>query len=116
MWECSKAIHLQQPEILIAYTLRYNLANHKDWEWTQEYAKQSEHKAKLTMALKVVVEQGRKYKLGIKVPQSITHALYIDCLNGNHLWQEAIKSKLKQINDYKTFQKLRNGETVSDYT
>jgi len=106
-WECSKAIWLQQPKILIAYALHHSLGNHKDWEWTQEYAKHSEHKAKLTpMALKVTVECGRKYKFGIKVPRSVTHTLYLDCVNGNHLWQEAIKSKLWQINDYKTFQIL----------
>jgi len=58
------------------------------------------------MALKVVVEWGQKYKFGIEVPWSVTHALYLDHVNGNHLWQEAIKSKLWQINDYKTFWKL----------
>jgi len=106
---------LQQPKILITYALQHNLGNHKDWVWTQEYAKHSEHKAKLTMALKVMVEWGGKYKFGIEVPRSITHALYLDCVNGNHLWQEAIERELWQINDYKTFRKLQNGELTNDY-
>jgi len=108
---------LQQPKILVTYALHHSLGNHKDWEWTQEYAKHSEHKAKLTMALKVTVEHGQKYKFGIKVPQLVTHALYLDHVNdGNHLWQEAIESELWQINDYKTFWKLQNGESTNNYT
>ncbi len=115
-WECPEAIRLQQPKVLVAYALHHSLGHHKDWEWTQEYTKQSEHKAKLTMALRVAVEHGRKYKFGIEVPQSVAHALYLDCANGNHLWQEAIENKLQQINKYKTFQKLINGESINNYT
>jgi len=67
-WERLEAVRLQQPETLVAYALSHNLSNHNDWTWTQQYAKHSEHKAKLTMALKVAVEQGKKYKFGIEVP------------------------------------------------
>jgi len=105
-WECLEAVRLQQPETLVVYALSHNLGNHVDWTWTQQYAKHSEHKAKLTMALKVAVERGKKYKFGIEVPRSVTHALFLDRVNGNWLWQDAIENELCQIDDYKTFRKL----------
>jgi len=115
-WERNEAIRLQQPEVLVAYALHHSLGHHKDWQWTKEYAKQSEHKAKLVMALRVAVERGKKYKFGIEVPRSVAHALYLDRVNGNHLWQEAIENELRQINEYKTFRKLIHGESIDDYT
>jgi len=67
-WEHIETICLQQPEALVAYVLHRHLREYNDWKWMQEYAKHSEHKAKITMALKVAVECRRKYKFGIEVP------------------------------------------------
>jgi hypothetical protein len=33
--------------------------------------------------------------------------------NGNQLWQEAIKTELKQLTDYQTFIVLHSGEDIS---
>jgi hypothetical protein len=36
--------------------------------------------------------------------------------NGNHLWQEVIKTDLKQLTDYQTFIVLDSGEDIpTDY-
>jgi hypothetical protein len=43
---------------------------------------------------------GIKYKFGIQVPKGIKNAIDIDKKNGNQLWQEAIKTELKQLTDY----------------
>ena len=42
-------------------------------------------------------------KFGIEVPKHFNDALRIDRLNKDHLWEEAIKTEIDQINAYKTF-------------
>jgi hypothetical protein len=55
---------------------------------------------------------GIKYKFGIQVPKGIKTAIDLDKKNGNQLWQEAIKTELKQITDYQTFIVLHSGEDI----
>jgi hypothetical protein len=40
---------------------------------------------------------------GIQVPKGIKNAIDLDKKNGNQLWQESIKTELKQLTDYQTF-------------
>jgi hypothetical protein len=44
-----------------------------------------------------------KYKFGIQAPRGIKNTIDLDKKNGNQLWQEAIKTELKQLTDYHTF-------------
>jgi hypothetical protein len=53
-----------------------------------------------------------KYKFGIHVPRGIKNAIQLDNKNGNSLWEEAIKTELKQLTDYETFIVLDSGEAV----
>jgi hypothetical protein len=55
---------------------------------------------------------GIKYKFGIQVPKGIKNALNLDKKNGNNLWEEAIKTELKQLTDYETFIVLDSGEDI----
>jgi hypothetical protein len=55
---------------------------------------------------------GIKYKFGIQVPKGIKNAIDLDKKNGNQLWQEAIKTELKQPTDYQTFIVLDSGEDI----
>jgi hypothetical protein len=55
-------------------------------------------------------------KFGIQVPKGIKNAIDLDKKNGNQLWQEAIKTELKQLTDYQTFIVLHSGEDIpKDY-
>jgi hypothetical protein len=53
-----------------------------------------------------------KYKFGIQVPKGIKNAINLDRKNGNNLWQESIKTELKQLTDYETFIVLDSGEDI----
>jgi hypothetical protein len=55
---------------------------------------------------------GIKYKFGIQVPKGIKNAIDIDKKNGNQLWQEAIKTELKQLTDYQTLIVQNSGEDI----
>jgi hypothetical protein len=54
-----------------------------------------------------------KYKFGIHVPKGIKNAINLDKKNGKNLWEEAIKTKLKQLTDYEIFIVLDSGEDIS---
>jgi hypothetical protein len=53
-----------------------------------------------------------KYKFGIQVPKAIMNVIDLDKKNGNQLWQEAIKTELKQLTDYQTFIVLDSGDDI----
>ena len=55
---------------------------------------------------------GIKYKFGIQVPKGIKNAINLDKKNGNNLWEEAIRTELKQLTDYQTFIVLDPGENI----
>jgi hypothetical protein len=40
-----------------------------------------------------------KYKFGIQVPKEIKNAIDSDKKNGKSLWQDAIRTELKQLTD-----------------
>jgi hypothetical protein len=56
---------------------------------------------------------GIKYKFGIQVPSGNKNAIYLDEKNGNQLWQESMKTELKQLTDYQRFIVLDSGEDIS---
>jgi hypothetical protein len=53
---------------------------------------------------------GNNHKFGIQVPKSINNAVELNNNNGNQLWEEAIKTDLKQLTDYQTFISLYSGD------
>jgi hypothetical protein len=55
---------------------------------------------------------GIKYKFGIQVHKGIKNAIDLDKKNENQLWQEAIKTELKQLTDYQKFIVLDSGEDI----
>jgi hypothetical protein len=55
---------------------------------------------------------GIKYNFGIQAPKGIKNAIDLDKKNVKQLWQEAIKSVLKQLTDYQTFTMLHSGEGI----
>jgi hypothetical protein len=55
---------------------------------------------------------GIKYNFGIQVPKGIKNAIDLDKKNGNKLWQEDIKTEIKQSTDYQTFIVLDSGEDI----
>jgi hypothetical protein len=53
-----------------------------------------------------------KYNFGIQVSKGIKNAIDLNKNNGNQLWQEAIKTEIKQLTDYQTFIVLDSGEDI----
>jgi hypothetical protein len=57
-----------------------------------------------------------EYKFGIQVPKAFKSAIDLDKNNRNTIWQDAIRTELKQITDFQTFIILDSGEEIpKDY-
>jgi hypothetical protein len=58
------------------------------------------------------IPAGIKYKFCTQVPREIKNKIDLDNKNGNQLWQETIRTELKQLTDYQTFILLDSGEDI----
>ena len=56
--------------------------------------------------------QGMNFKFGVQIPTNSGHALHLDKINNNHLWEEAIKKEMDSLNDFKTFRALERDEPL----
>ena len=61
---------------------------------------------------RVAVEDGKKFKFGVEVPRNPKHALQIDKENGNDGWGTSISTELNQLEDYKTFIIVPDGQPI----
>ena len=55
---------------------------------------------------------GPKFKHGIQVPRNLREARELDRINGNNLWEEAIKKEIDQLRQYEVFKKLPKGKSA----
>ena len=51
-------------------------------------------------------------KFGLKIPQSVDEAYELDKENGNDMWAVAIKKEMDSVQEFKTFQILKDDERV----
>jgi hypothetical protein len=50
------------------------------------------------------------------VPKVIKHAMVLERENGDRIWEDAIKTALKQLTDYQTFRVMHSREAFhNDY-
>jgi hypothetical protein len=110
------ALSLSNPKPIISFASNNNLLDKMPFCHLTQYCR-SNTAVDIARILKVSTSpSGIKYKFGIQVPKGIKNAFDLDKKNGNQLWQEAIKTELKQLTDYQTFIVLDSGEDIpTDY-
>jgi hypothetical protein len=106
------ALSLSNPTSIISFSRNDNLLDKMPFCHLTQYCR-SNTAVDVARILKVSTSPaGIKYKFGIQVPKGIKNAINIDKKNGNQLWQEAIKTELKQLTDHQTFTVLDSGEDI----
>jgi hypothetical protein len=111
-WVNFFALSLSDPTPIISFARNRNLLNRMPFCHLIRYCK-AKTPMEITRVHKASTSPtGIKYKFGIQVPKGIKNALNLDKKNGNNLWEEAIKTELKQLTDYETFIVLDSGEAV----
>jgi hypothetical protein len=106
------ALSLSNPKPIISFARKNNLLDKIPFWHLNQYCR-SNTEVDIATILKVSASPvGIKYKFGILVPKGIKNAIDLDKKNGNQLWQEAIKTELKQLTDYQTLIVLDLAEEI----
>jgi hypothetical protein len=106
------ALSLSNPKAIISFARYNNLLDKMPFCHLTQYCR-SNTAVDIARILKVSTSPaGIKYKFGIQVPKGIRNAIDLDKKNGNQLWQQAIKTKLKQPTDFQTFIVLDSGGRI----
>jgi hypothetical protein len=112
-----QALRTQEPFLILDYVVRHPiLLQSNDFQWAKDYATEHPKFAAMAQAFQARVDRTPKFKFGVEVPYSIAHALQLDKRAGNNLWQTAIDTETKQLNDYKTFRHRRPDDNMEEYT
>jgi hypothetical protein len=102
-WVIYFALSLSNPKPIISFARKNKLLDKMPFCHLTQYCK-SNTAVDIARIFKVSTSPaGIKYKFGIQVPKGIKNAIYLDKKNENQLWQEAIKTELKQLTDNQTF-------------
>jgi hypothetical protein len=114
-WVQQTAMALHDPYVLLMYAQHAKLLKHPDWKWVINIVTDEPALKDVVKAHNTRINGAPRYKFGVMVPRNVRHALEIDRLNGDHQWQEAMDTELKQINEYETFRLAEPGEDLSDH-
>jgi hypothetical protein len=111
-WANYLALSLSNPKPITSFSRKNNILDKMPFFHLNQYCR-SNTAVDIARILKVSTSPaGVKYKFGIQVPKGIKNAIDLDKKNGNQLWQEAIKTELKQLSDYQKFIVLDSGEDI----
>ncbi|HEY9706866.1 MAG TPA: reverse transcriptase domain-containing protein, partial [Oculatellaceae cyanobacterium] len=109
-WEPLAWIADQDPITIAEYAKRHNLLDVPGWKRFKRYIENKKKYIRAVRQINAIKKNATKIKFGIEVPRNYKDALRLDHLNGNSLWQNAIKTELDQIMGYQTF--VDNGRTA----
>jgi hypothetical protein len=112
-WVNYIALILINPKPIISFSRNNKLLDKMPFCHLTQYCR-SNTAVDIARILKVSTSTGIKYKFGIQVPKGIKNAIDLDKKNGNQLWEETIRTELKQLTDYQTFIVLDSGGGYSD--
>lgn len=104
---------MQDPQLLICYADKHNLAAHPAFAWTFNFKADATN---LHQVLAAQVKSTHKFKFGVKVANTVKHVLWLDKMNGNNLWRDATDKELQQINNYDTFGEPTSASELDSYT
>ena len=115
-WVCANALREQHPWTLGNYAAQNDLQQPPCFTWKKTYLSQQKkmEELKRVHAMATKGHQSSLYKFGAQVPMNVSHALYLDKINNNNMWQEAMDKEIISINEFKTFRVLDEGEKMPE--
>ena len=103
-WEPLALMRKEDPITMAEYARTHGLLDTAGWKQLKTYTtKKKKFRTMLNAAKRMSRDTGPRYKFGVRVPKNYKEAKQLDEANNNTLWQDAIDTELKQINDYETF-------------
>ena len=110
--------------MVVSYARENDLQNSKPFRWTNTYGELDRQDTMFTANVNTEEEKAllasrfhgaSVFKFGVKVSRSIRHAFYLNKMNGNTLWREAIAKELGEINSFGVFRKTTPDDNLSEY-
>ena len=110
-WVRLEDLRMQEPLLCIKYGMDKGILQKPGWEWVPSMIKEDDRLGDLNRLI-LTVQAAPKFKFGIEVARSPSHALELDKKENKSLWKEAIQTELNQIKDYQTFRILGDKEKL----
>ena len=87
-WYHLKEMKESYPVQVAEYAVDKGIANDPNFSWWVPYTikKRNVIIGEIKSRLKFAT-----HKYGVEIPTSIVHAIRLDAINGNHLWQESLE-------------------------
>ena len=111
-WVNLFALALQDAIPILQYAKKMHLMNTDPFKILAKYCV-GDAPSHLVRAFKAkVTPGGPKFKFGVQVPMGVKQAMELDKKNGNTKWRDAIKKELEQLDEFKVFRLLSEGEEI----
>jgi hypothetical protein len=88
---------------LFCFAMERRFLNTPTFHWYRAYISNGSELNEKRKVLAAQTYRAPRFKFGVQLPASVRDAIRLDELNGNTLWQDAMKTELDQINSYETF-------------
>ena len=109
-WEPLSHMASQDPVTLARYAKDNELLDEPGWKRFKQIARRDKRYIRMLRQANLAKDKkAEKYKFGVKVPRTAKEALKLDELNGNSLWQRAMKAEIDSIQEFGTFRNLGVG-------
>ena len=109
-WEPLRMMAEDDPVTVAKYAKDHNLLNVSGFKRFKRLA--SREKKFIRMLRQAFASKRKnaiKYKFGVRIPRNLKEAKELDRVNGNTLWQDALKKEMDQIASFETFKDLGKG-------
>ncbi|MGH7954810.1 MAG: reverse transcriptase domain-containing protein, partial [Gloeomargaritales cyanobacterium] len=116
-WEPLNVIHATDPMTLAQYAKEKNLLDMDGWKRYRSMVRSEKRYVRMMKQAKLMKARtaaggDSNTKYGVKIPRTEKEALALDKLNGNSLWQTAIKTEMDMIREYDTFRDYGHSKSV----
>jgi ribonuclease P protein component len=114
-WVNFFALSLNNPTPIIWFARKRNLLDKMSFQQLVHYCKARTLTDNIKIHKPSPSSNSTNYKFGIQVSKGIKNAIHLNRNNSNNLWQEAIKTELKQLKqltNYHTFIVIDSEEAV----
>ena len=109
-WEPLAVMISCDPATLAAYAKDNDMLNKPGWKQLKRIARRAKVLRRMLNASKRKQKYNEvKYKFGVRVPRNVKEAKWLDKINKNTLWKEAMDKEIGQLFEYKVFRSIGKG-------
>ena len=106
----------QDPKPMAKYAEVQGLLDLPQWRRLKRHSRRKKVcYMRAVTALAGIKKTAAKFKFGVQIPNNFYHCIKLDKENNNEEWQQAVKTEMDKIHEYKVFKDCGNKKTPPDY-